>query len=95
MSGKHTPVPWFVGEGNFIEDEQGNTIADPRCMNPTEDHEEMEANAEFIVRAVNCHDELVAQLERMCTYYEPGETRPEAVGKIKAARAILAKSKVP
>jgi hypothetical protein len=48
--------------------------------------EETTANALFIHRAVNCHDELVAALRG---FLEPGE--PEPVDYCKA-RAILAKA---
>lgn len=37
-------------------------------------------------------DGLKAQLHRMVTYYEPGETRPEALGKISDAKAAIAKA---
>lgn len=58
---KHTPIPWriFCGaEGDFIGDK------DKECI-ITIDDDTISDDAKFIVRAVNCHDELVAALETM------------------------------
>lgn len=41
----------------------------------------------------SAHKDLVEELERMVRYYSPGETRPEALAKIKDARAALLKAK--
>ena len=51
---KATPRPW-QNKGLAIKDLQENWIADLHSM----------ANAELIVRAVNCHDELVEALESL------------------------------
>lgn len=56
MNTKHTPGPWMVGDdarlptGRTIRSTKRIYIADVEC----------EANAAFIVRAVNAHADLVA-----------------------------------
>lgn len=52
-----------------------------------EDHE---ANAAFIVRACNSHDDLVAALEQMTAHYEHLD---DGDGSIQQARAAIAKAK--
>jgi hypothetical protein len=63
MSLQHTPTPWGV-DGVYVErkgDERLVTLANcshsPRIDIPT-----AKANAEFIVRAVNAHDDLLSAL---------------------------------
>lgn len=57
----HTPTPWFFTEENFEglnsirEKEHGLRVAQARS----------EANAAFIVRAVNAHDALVSVIREM------------------------------
>lgn len=48
---KHTSTPWLVA-GHLIVSESGTSIAEIRPLRA-------EANAEFIVRAVNAHDALL------------------------------------
>lgn len=67
MTDHATPRPWVL-DGFVIADPNGDTptgrwgiaSAEPRT-NPVE----KQANAALIVRAVNCHDELVAALEAL------------------------------
>lgn len=75
---KHTPTPWHE-EGGTIEHESGMLICtmssaeDFPCLTEDENKTEAEvraevdaeckANAAFIVKAVNCHDDLLAALE--------------------------------
>lgn len=62
----HTPTPWHVIEGNksiYICNPKGTPIAELNLYIGdsgfiTKDKNGI-ANADFIVRAVNCHDELV------------------------------------
>jgi len=86
MKAKHTSGPWKVKEwtyGNGRESFltiEGPTDAIARThllYRPQEPHtrhvEEEIANAEFIVRAVNSHDELVEALQNLhdaCEYWE-------------------------
>ena len=60
---KATPRPWKIESSVYIKGAQGERIAEvseqgPRYCDP------VDANAELIVRAVNCHDELVNELIR-------------------------------
>ena len=60
----HTPTPWKVGVGPNKEIE----IFGPMRMNAhpilaSLEHDPRDANAAFIIRAVNCHDELVNTLD--------------------------------
>ncbi len=63
---KHTPIPWTCDYDD--QDHTGIGIADDEMMialvAPKGGPDELDkANAEFIVKAVNCHDELVAACE--------------------------------
>jgi hypothetical protein len=70
---KHTPGPWENDEGSIVS-EGGTAIAnvygpeDFPCLGNADDarlaeiEQECSANAEFIVRACNAHDDLVAAL---------------------------------
>jgi len=75
---RHTPIPWYIeGEsGNpheayiIVGDKQGSTIA--WTSNSFDDSsneeyisEEDTANAQFIIRACNSHDELLEALENL------------------------------
>jgi hypothetical protein len=75
MERKHTPTPWHVANGSHIHDkptefdETGARIGDTpnriaAIEYPYGDAEGKAFNAEYIVRAVNCHDELVEALKR-------------------------------
>lgn len=60
MSMKHTSVPWNItDDGDFLENGEGEPIADLRFFHIPDN----EANAAFIVRACNSHDELLEALE--------------------------------
>lgn len=70
MSARHTPGPWSVIDNSWevstVYGPDGETVAEcPINSIVTEDtqfeHEAVkEANARFIVHAVNCHDDLLA-----------------------------------
>jgi hypothetical protein len=88
----HTPGPWRIDKlhGNelFIIEPRGHWITEKvHGPNP----QECEANAEFIVRACNSHDELTTALHLCADRLEwsdnPGDVRLGA-----AARAVLAKA---
>lgn len=59
---KHTPTPWGVPDGGT---QPTITTADEskHIATMADTGDEMEANAAFIVRAVNCHEALVAALK--------------------------------
>lgn len=71
---EHSPTPWEVVDGTEImaadpEIPMGGTghviIADTNLIGPKEPRQA--ADAEFIVRACNAHDELIAALETAWT----------------------------
>jgi hypothetical protein len=94
----HTPTPWnvrtdanefaLIGKGptyiGFIE----------------KDRHEAEANAAFIVRAVNCHDELVAMVDELLAWAKSVEGQAVSRGItdygtiFKDGRELLAKAKL-
>ncbi len=99
---EHTPLPWegrtyTVGMADRYG--QASVIADLCPVAGVRSQEEIEANGEFIARACNCHDDLVAAL----VAFEAVDRRP-AIGPIdedvakwehfkKLARAALAKAR--
>ena len=68
-----TPRPWkFIQDRhksgqviNAISTGESNRWIARMCLNPEVSFEQEKANAELIVRAVNCHDELVQKLEEI------------------------------
>lgn len=97
MPAKHTPTPWHVqpiGGQRYIEAQGPKFICDmqaDQCENPAE-VEEMQANAEFIVRACNCHEELVQVLESVVRILE--HNCPDAaLPAIALAKTQIAKAK--
>ncbi len=71
MSGKHTPTPWsvpktdtvaVVAEGNDYERRRRVVT---RTLYKPHQRARAEANAAFIVKAVNAHDKLVKALEEI------------------------------
>jgi hypothetical protein len=64
LSKQHTPTPWMLDPHFVLRDADGEWVT---RLNTSRRHDnkhdpEAEANAEFIVRCVNAHDELVAAL---------------------------------
>lgn len=61
----HTPTPWITDTEHYPNDQVftigGAIIAD--CKWTPHDHNIRRENAAFIVRAVNCHADLLAALE--------------------------------
>ncbi len=62
MTSKHSFIPWEVREGIFIQNRE-TTIATTGGMNWAVSRKTAEANAAFIVKACNLHEELVEALE--------------------------------
>lgn len=83
MAGKHTPTPWAVEAGTSViwgpapshdTREWGASLAEARVTfsrsyGRTVSREEADANAEFIVRACNSHDELLEALNLMVSNF--------------------------
>lgn len=80
----HTPTPWTVRHG-YICEAKGNGFCIPvdwrsiTVLHGTEsDKAESLANAAFIVRAVNCHEELLEMLYQ-CRSTIPIVERPKGL----------------
>lgn len=68
MNAKRTPGPWQIAglDMRSIEAEDGTLIAKVAQFGIR--HPVTHANAQFIVTAANCHDDLVAALESAYTH---------------------------
>jgi hypothetical protein len=95
----HTPIPWTAKGYDVRAGQAGRMIAytgphhAPDDQYPKGCKLEDEANAEFIAKAVNCHDDLVEALEFLV---KAAETEPGMSiyrSHIEKARAVLAKAK--
>lgn len=70
-SSKHSPTPWFAKRNGFstvyIESRlRPGVLQEVAACGPTEAGiESQDANAAFIVRAANSHDQIVAALQRL------------------------------
>jgi hypothetical protein len=96
---KHTPTPWWVAQSagpgilavDAIDPADGNLFAVCEIfgINDMREHSpEAEANAAFIVRACNCHNQLVAALKAL---YDAVDSSVELTPEImRQARAALA-----
>ncbi len=101
---KHTPTPWKVAETAPLVMDRGMFI---RCVNEGHDHgaiacvnlgsrsEEVQANARLIVKAVNCHDDLIEALTGLLEVCpcKNGCDPKDMTCATNAARAALAKAK--
>ena len=68
MSAEHTPTPWYVAGGKTIR--YGVKGAGGDGWIGKANWQNGEANAEFIVRAVNAHDDLVSMLKEASLYVQ-------------------------
>jgi hypothetical protein len=107
---KHTPTPWRAGSYSSIvgvpimaqPDPKQNTIIvagtrSAAATTPDGFRAEVEANAAFIVRAVNAHDDLVKALRELIeSMPAEGQAVPRANtlwrGMMTRARAALSKA---
>jgi hypothetical protein len=95
---KHSPLPWSVGavtaQDNRIRIFE---IGDAHILPPEGNVGPIalaagKTNAEFIVRAVNHHDELVSALEKLCdAISRQGEDSDEFCFSYNAARGLISK----
>lgn len=102
MTNTHTPAPWVVSESEkkclaiFPGNEHGRpralcSIAWVQSWNDTADDA---ANAAFICRAVNCHDELLDVLVRVMKEIEHGGASGTALRAMtEDAHAAIAKAR--
>lgn len=98
---KHTPGPWVrlgrTSDRHHAIGPEGETPnAAPVTVNALYD-EEGEANADFIVRACNAHEDLLEALEALVEHFlvkcEVGGDDPRRWDSWNAARAAIAKAK--
>jgi predicted lipid-binding transport protein (Tim44 family) len=101
----HTSTPWSADIEAFMIYADGKAVADTDHLGP-KTNEEAKANAAFIVKAVNCHHELVEELQAAVLVYEDivgamdnGEpytleelTSPAFTKSFEKARAAIAKA---
>ncbi len=103
---KHTPGPWYCWGGAVYRDsDQDNPTApiafmcrDERATAAGIYPVERDANAHFIVRAVNCHADLLAALERIAAAagpFDDSHTPYWTINEddITAARAAIARAR--
>lgn len=91
METNHTPTPWKVVASNAreIEAQDGTYICETTYFpGDGKRDDDPYSNAAFIVRAVNCHEELLDALKTIA--YAQGDGHPLAL--IKVAREALAKA---
>lgn len=97
MTTQHTPTPWVIESqarvsAHSIVDVDCIPIAEVRIVGRSEGGRGTAADVEFIVRACNAHDELVAALAQIARLSAEGEVSANmqyALGDI--ARAALAR----
>jgi len=68
MNAAHTPTPWRIAGKGTIRTDTGWVPGDGWIG--TINWRNRDANAEFIVRAANSHEELVAALKPLAAFYE-------------------------
>lgn len=74
----HTPTPWNLNpKAVLVIESEGVTVAS--CGNANVIRDQWEANAAFIVRAVNAHEELLSLLK---------EARNRMIGSAPAIRSL-------
>ena len=66
---KHTPGPWIQENGSIKAVSRGHWFPVARIEKRKFTPEGIEANAAFIVRACNTHDEMLAALKYVVKYH--------------------------
>ena len=100
MTTQHTPTPWKVlqagdpsGVPRVTSDKGGvAVICVNRYMGEKGPSAEESANAAFIVRACNAHDELVAALRELLWTEQFDDDDPRLIAARLQSRAALAKA---
>lgn len=96
MTTQHTPTPWKCAARPGPCGTHLLCIASANDLLIADIWGGSEANAAFIVRAVNAHDELVAALRGVLVWadrYRP-PLSPDSIEMLERVRAALAKAKV-
>lgn len=92
---KHTPLPWnwgrctgkynhLLGPACFINGPEGKDDYDLPARICDTHGDNREANAEFIVRACNCHEELLLAIIRLTEKVERANSIQHSGGRIHA-----------
>ncbi len=89
---KHTPTPWNISQEHYhhfntIKDKKGNHIAN--CSGSGHSLEEAQANAFFIVKAVNSHEKLVEALSSILEIGKRDMSNPKYDGYFENAKQTL------
>lgn len=93
MNTKHTPTPWEIEPHTMVDKEFS---VGPFTLDYDDvDHDEQDANAEFMVRAVNSHDALLAAAKTVVKNAKalPGMALEDCGGIDELAAAIAAAEK--
>jgi len=92
--GQHTPIPWTVERIHEVY-AAGTFICRPYARKDSigaMDQSECVANARFIARAVNCHDELIAACKAAEAFIGGDGDPVEQAIVLRALDAIIAKA---
>lgn len=83
---KHTPTPWNVFENTIYGPgtPKGRNTWLAQCRNLDERAPD---NAAFIVRAVNCHEELVSIIDLLLDHVKADDLPKGSIGRIRQAIA--------
>lgn len=87
----HSPIPWkikIIRDDYTVSDSSNETIIENEAYNEIVPSYE---DAEFIVKSVNSHDELVAALQRSLSWLASYPGGGGVVGPYEQAKAALAK----
>jgi len=94
---KHTPTPWYQHPTDNGDDcdtntdisggPEGHTLA--HCYTGYHETYTAEANAAYIVKAVNCHEELFDALLSMVKELDSSGGRPSIKCQLKAKAALV------
>jgi hypothetical protein len=91
MEAKHIKLPWMVNNFDQVFDATGNIIADCKWTNHTPEHRM--ANAAFIVRACNSHEELLGACEKVLDIINSYSHIPAQFKACEILQAAIAKAK--
>lgn len=91
---KHTPVPWFSLSGGYISASVGpDWYSKLVARTQSAIEEDGRANAAFIVRACNAHDDLLEACKEAAEWLESGANGDAwALAPAKTLRAAIARA---
>lgn len=72
---KNTPTPWHLEDWCLYATRENGHLVRVADFTPADDdmipNREVDANSELAIRAVNCHEDLLAALNEMMRQFEP------------------------